>query len=102
MWNEKWTFSSFQYPPWLETNKSKIKEAEYDSYSKQNDIIKQILAEFDKEGSSDTDDVKKQRFEKIMDLMQRVKTILVLRKNMIRITYILEPCFQSFDVRVIL
>lgn len=62
-----------QYPTWLAENKSKISESEYSKYDKQRGIITDILAEFDKEQATDTDDVKNSRFEKIMDLMQKVR-----------------------------
>ncbi|XP_052805178.1 peroxisomal biogenesis factor 19-like [Mya arenaria] len=66
---------SEKYPPWLEKNKSKITEAEFSNYSKQNVMISQILVEFDKEKSTDTDDMKKQRFEQIMEMMQKMQDL---------------------------
>lgn len=36
--------------------------------------MKQVCDELDKELSSDTDDVKSKRFDKVLDLMQQVRT----------------------------
>ena len=67
---------TFQYPKWLTDNEGKISEKEHSNYTKQNEIIKEILVEFEKEKATDAEDVKKQRFEKIMDMMQRVSFCL--------------------------
>ena len=67
-----------QYPDWLSKNKEKISESEYNNYTKQKDIIGDILKEFDKEKATDTDDEKNKRFDKIMGLMQRVSTLNAL------------------------
>ena len=67
-----------QYPDWLSKNKEKISESEYNNYTKQKDIIGDILKEFDKEKATDTDDEKNKRFDKIMGLMQRVSTLIAL------------------------
>ncbi|KAH3704464.1 peroxisomal biogenesis factor 19-like [Dreissena polymorpha] len=66
---------SEKYPVWLLENKIRITDAQYSSYSKQNDLIKDILVQFDMETPSDTDDIKKQRFETIMDLMQKMQDL---------------------------
>ena len=67
-----------QYPDWLSKNKEKISESEYNNYTKQKDIIGDILKEFDKEKATDTDDEKNKRFDKIMGLMQKVSTLIAL------------------------
>jgi peroxin-19 len=56
----------------LTDNEGKITQKQHSDYTKQNEIIKEILVEFEKEKAADSEEVKKQRFEKIMDMMQRV------------------------------
>lgn len=45
---------------------------QYDNYCKQLEIMKKLVAEFEAESESDSEDVKRQRFQKIMDNMQQV------------------------------
>ena len=62
----------FQYPAWLEENKSKLESSEYDRFSKQKQLMDQVCAELEKESETDTAEAKKQRFDVILDLMQKV------------------------------
>ncbi|XP_045210492.2 peroxisomal biogenesis factor 19-like [Mercenaria mercenaria] len=66
---------SEKYPAWLTENKGKITDKEHTNYTKQSEIIKDILAEFETENSTDSEEVKKQRFEKIMDMMQKMQDL---------------------------
>lgn len=61
-----------QYPPWLEEHKATLPADQYDNYCKQLEIMKKLVAEFEAESESDSEDVKRQRFQKIMDNMQQV------------------------------
>lgn len=64
-----------KYPDWLRDNQTKVKDDDYNKYSKQYDIIKDILVEFEEEKESDSEDVKKTRFDKVMDLMQKMQDL---------------------------
>ncbi|KAK3609614.1 hypothetical protein CHS0354_038617 [Potamilus streckersoni] len=66
---------SEKYPKWLEDNKPKLTDDDYKRYSDQHVIMKQILADFEQENESDTDDVKKKRFERVMDMMQKMQDL---------------------------
>ena len=65
----------FQYPVWLAANKSKLKTEEFENYSKQYDMMSAICLAFESEQSSDSDDVKKQRYEEILDLMEQMQNL---------------------------
>jgi CRISPR/Cas system CSM-associated protein Csm2 small subunit len=62
----------FQYPSWLEENKATLTEEKIANIIKQQELMKNVCDELDKELSSDTDDVKSKRFDKVLDLMQQV------------------------------
>ena len=67
------TGSPFQYPAWLDENKSKLEKKDFENYSKQFELMRTIVTEFDSEQSGDSDDVKKRRFDRILDVMQRMQ-----------------------------
>lgn len=62
-----------KYPGWLEENKSTLKKEELDNYQTQFSFMKQICEEFEKE-TADTEEAKKEQFEKVLILMQKVQT----------------------------
>ena len=62
----------FQYPAWLEENKSKLEPSEFERFSKQKQLMDQVCTELEKESETDAPEVKKQRFDTILDLMQKV------------------------------
>jgi len=62
-----------QYPKWLDDNKTTVKEDEYNRYVQQYELMKQVCTELQAEGDADPEDVKKERFSKILDLMQKVR-----------------------------
>lgn len=62
-----------KYPEWLESNKAKLSAEQYDNYSKQNDIMSRVVAEFDSEAPSDGAHEKKARFNRILELLQRMQ-----------------------------
>ncbi|XP_074652402.1 peroxisomal biogenesis factor 19-like [Tubulanus polymorphus] len=64
---------SEKYPDWLSVNKAKIDASEYDNYNKQFQLMKRICDEFDAETEADTDESKRERFERILDLMQQMQ-----------------------------
>ncbi|KAI0240943.1 Peroxisomal biogenesis factor 19 [Lamellibrachia satsuma] len=66
---------SSKYPAWLSANKDKIKAKDWENYSKQYQLMSEICVVFEREQSSDSDDVKKQRHEEILDLMERMQNL---------------------------
>ncbi|KAJ2943419.1 hypothetical protein O0L34_g12228 [Tuta absoluta] len=64
-----------KYPAWLADNKGKIEPAEYDRFSKQQELMQQVCAELEPEQESDPEDVKRLRFQTVLDLMQRMQDL---------------------------
>ncbi|KAJ8707590.1 hypothetical protein PYW07_011267 [Mythimna separata] len=64
-----------KYPKWLEDNKGKIEQTEYDRFSKQQKLMEQVCSELEPEQESDPDDVKRKRFEVVLDLMQKMQDL---------------------------
>ena len=62
-----------QYPDWLTENKDKITQNEYDNYNKQFNLMTRICSEFEEEQDDEPQDIKSQRFETIIDLMQQMQ-----------------------------
>ncbi|CAL1296189.1 unnamed protein product [Larinioides sclopetarius] len=62
-----------KYPGWLDDKKLTLKKEEHENYQKQYEFMKQICEEFEKE-MADTDEAKKEQFEKVLLLMQKVQT----------------------------
>ncbi|OWF50473.1 peroxisomal biogenesis factor 19-like [Mizuhopecten yessoensis] len=66
---------SQKYPKWLEENHEKTEKTQLDKYKSQLDIIQDICEEFENEKDSETEEVKKLRFEKIVDKMQKMQEL---------------------------
>uniref|UniRef100_A0A1B6K2Q5 Peroxin-19 n=1 Tax=Homalodisca liturata TaxID=320908 RepID=A0A1B6K2Q5_9HEMI len=64
-----------RYPVWLEEHKATLTPEAYDNYSKQLELIKKVVGEFEAEAESDSDDVKRQRFQRIMTYMQQMQLL---------------------------
>lgn len=62
-----------KYPDWLADHRSSLPEDEYERYNKQYDVMKQVVQLYEEEQDSDSDEVKGQRFEKIMQFMQKLQ-----------------------------
>lgn len=73
-------FNFLKYPPWLKEKKSTLKSEVYENYSQQYKLVCEICSEYDKESEQDSDETKKERFEKLMRLMQQV-SMLITRHN---------------------
>ena len=65
---------SLQYPDWLESHKNSIPQEELTRYRHQLDIMREICSTFDSESEGDSADVKQQRQQKLLQLMQQVST----------------------------
>ncbi|KAG8238701.1 hypothetical protein J437_LFUL018391 [Ladona fulva] len=62
-----------KYPGWLEENKPKLQESEYQKFEQQYRLMCQVCEELKKEQESDSEDVKRGRFDKILELMQKMQ-----------------------------
>jgi len=65
--------SLLQYPSWLSDNKGKIDDEQYAKYEQQFQLMSSITREFEDEEVSDSADIKRRRFERILDMMQRMQ-----------------------------
>jgi peroxin-19 len=61
-----------KYPQWLEENATKISVEDKDRYEKQLQIMRTVCGELEGEKESDSADVKKDRFNKVLEEMQKV------------------------------
>ncbi|XP_052063769.1 peroxisomal biogenesis factor 19-like [Mytilus californianus] len=66
---------SKKYPHWLDENKDKTAKDQLDKYLQQQRIVGEICEEFETEQPSETDERKKLRFERIIDLMQQMQDL---------------------------
>lgn len=66
---------SKKYPHWLDENKDKTAKDQLDKYFQQQRIVGEICEEFETEQPSETDERKKLRFERIIDLMQQMQDL---------------------------
>lgn len=61
-----------KYPQWLEENKEKISADDMERYKKQQELMERVCEQLEKEGDADTADKKREQFEKVLVLMQKV------------------------------
>ncbi|XP_067674500.1 peroxisomal biogenesis factor 19-like [Haliotis asinina] len=66
---------SEKYPKWLEDHKDTEPATSLDIYRRQHQLITSICVEFEAETPTDTEEIKSQRFEKLMDLMQKMQEL---------------------------
>lgn len=71
----------FQYPPWLAENRDKTNPADLERYETQLRLIQDACKEFEEETPDDPDDVKGQRFERLMVIMQKVSFLLFFQER---------------------
>lgn len=64
-----------KYPDWLADHRSSLPEADFERYNKQFDIMKQVVEVYEVENETDTEEIKSQRFEKIMTGMQKLQEL---------------------------
>jgi len=64
-----------QYPGWLQSHREDISREEYSRYERQHELMLNIVQEFEAEQSTDSDDVKRQRFERVLDIMQQMQSL---------------------------
>ena len=70
-----YTYLCLQYPAYLAENESKLEASEVELYRKQYDLMTSICSVYEEEQPSDTATIKSERFEKLLDLMQQVRTV---------------------------
>uniref|UniRef100_A0A0P4WRK6 Peroxin-19 n=1 Tax=Scylla olivacea TaxID=85551 RepID=A0A0P4WRK6_SCYOL len=64
-----------KYPDWLADNRANLPEEDFTRYSKQYDIMKQVVDLYEEETEGDSEEVRGQRFEKIMLSMQKLQEL---------------------------
>ncbi|XP_066257772.1 peroxisomal biogenesis factor 19 [Euwallacea similis] len=60
-------------PPYLEKNKNKLPNEEVERYENQKKLMEEVLEELNKEKVDDSLEVKKERFSKVLSLMQKLQ-----------------------------
>lgn len=63
-------------PEYIEKNKETLDKKDIDRYESQKKLMEEVLEELNKEQESDSEDIKKERFSKVLALMQKVGIIL--------------------------
>ncbi|KAG5684974.1 hypothetical protein PVAND_014178 [Polypedilum vanderplanki] len=66
---------SSKYPNWLTENSSKLNPEEKERYENQYKLMKEVCDELEKEKSDDSADVKKERFNIVLDRMQKMQEL---------------------------
>lgn len=61
-----------KYPQWLEENREKIGAEELERYRKQQELMERVCEQLEKETDADTAEKKREQFEKVLTLMQKV------------------------------
>ncbi|GLV36650.1 Peroxin 19 [Carabus blaptoides fortunei] len=64
-----------KFPGWLDENKSKLDAAELERYTKQKDLMNEVCTELEAEQESDSDAMKRERFDKVLNLMQNMQNL---------------------------
>ena len=66
---------ALQYPAWLSNHRDEISREDYTRYERQHQLMLSIVEEFESEQTTDSDDVKRQRFERVLDIMQQMQSL---------------------------
>ncbi|CAK1546367.1 unnamed protein product [Leptosia nina] len=64
-----------KYPEWLKRNEGKLEPSEYQRFAQQEQLMQQVCAELEPELESDPEDVKKRRFQVVLELMQKMQDL---------------------------
>ncbi|XP_064471153.1 peroxisomal biogenesis factor 19-like isoform X2 [Ornithodoros turicata] len=62
-----------KYPDWLAEKRPSLTSQDYDRFNKQYELMKQVCEEFEAEQPSDAPEVKKARFERVLNFMQKMQ-----------------------------
>ncbi|XP_034952580.1 peroxisomal biogenesis factor 19 [Chelonus insularis] len=63
-----------KYPSWLDGKRSTLPQKELDRFTKQLDLMQKVCRELENEKDDDGEDVKKQRFDKVLSLMHDMQS----------------------------
>lgn len=66
---------SQKYPPWLAENGDKISAEEKERFEGQLKLMREVCGELEKEKPDDSTDAKKQRFDIVLDRMQKMQEL---------------------------
>lgn len=64
-----------KYPTWLEENKGKVDATEYERFENQQKLMNQVCSELEAEQESDSEVIKRKRFETVLELMQKMQDL---------------------------
>jgi peroxin-19 len=62
-----------KFPDWLEKNKDTLSKEDADRYDSQKKLMQEVCGELESEKETDSDEQKKERFEKVLGLMQKLQ-----------------------------
>ncbi|KAL3270823.1 hypothetical protein HHI36_021343 [Cryptolaemus montrouzieri] len=62
-----------KFPQWLESNKEKLSAEDLSRYENQQKLMNQVCGVLEKEEESDSKEMKNQRFEEVLNLMQKLQ-----------------------------
>ncbi|XP_043274822.1 peroxisomal biogenesis factor 19 isoform X1 [Venturia canescens] len=62
-----------KYPAWLEEKKTTLPPDDLEKYNKQLELMQKVCTELENENETDSEEVKKQRFDTILALMQEMQ-----------------------------
>lgn len=65
-------------PPYIEENREKLSKEEIERYENQKKLMEEVLVELNNEKDTDSSDVKRDRFTKVLGLMQTVNIAVSL------------------------
>lgn len=85
-----------KYPAWIEDNKDKVSAEELERYKKQQQLMEQVCGQLEKETESDTPEQKKEQFEKVLALMQKVGFTMLIMQN-----YLFAILSRSIDKSIL-
>lgn len=60
-------------PDYIEKNRATLAKEDIERYENQKKLMEEVLEELNKENDSDSAEVKKERFSKVLTLMQKVR-----------------------------
>lgn len=62
-----------KFPEWLDQNKTKLTPEDLTRYENQKNLMQEVCTELEKEKDTDTVEEKKNRFDKVLGLMQKLQ-----------------------------
>ncbi|RZC42433.1 Pex19 and/or DUF445 domain containing protein [Asbolus verrucosus] len=62
-----------KFPEWLSSNRAKLTKEDAERYENQMKLMEEVCGELEKEKDTDSDEQKKERFEKVLGLMQKLQ-----------------------------